>query len=238
MRRGNQRQIGPTQHWHLPAIEHDAMPARHAGHEEATHPPPLLDDDDALEPPEHVPALHVALAPSWVQSVHGLPPVPQVAVSVPVWHMPLMLSQQPVAQFVESHVPPPLLDEVELPPSSPLPLLVAPLELVEYPLELPAELDEPDELPPFDPPLLVVKAPDEVPLVHLPSSAGSGADVAQAAAATAPASSSTFVGAPRWRMNICDSLRGPHRETTQYDPIKRRLWENLRHRAGFAARFS
>jgi hypothetical protein len=208
-------------------VQHPAnISGPHFGHEpivaEVHVPPPLDDvDDPELEPPEHVPALHVAPAPSWVQSAHVLPPVPQFALSVPVWHM-LLLSQQPMGQLVESHVAPPLLDEVELPPSSPLPLLlVEPPELLGYPLELPVELDDPDELAPLDP-LLVVRAPEEL-LTHLPSSAGSGADVAQAATATPPARRRTFAGVPRWRINISDSLRGSHRETTQYDPIERRL---------------
>ncbi len=104
--------------------------APHFGQLEATQvlppllDPPELDDDDGW----HVPALHAApvSVPPNVQSLHETPPVPHTAGSVPTWHVPL-LSQQPLAQLVESHAAAPLLlvlVPLEPPPSSPLLLLV------------------------------------------------------------------------------------------------------------------
>ncbi len=136
-----------------------------------------------------------------MQSVHGPPPVPQV-VSALFWQV-LVLSQQPVAQLVGSQDAPPLLDvlepelDVEVPPpSSPLPLLL--VVLPPYPLDdPPVELDEPELVPPPVEPPLVLKPPEDAALRNFPSSAGSGADVAHATAATAPMASRMFAGLPR-----------------------------------------
>jgi hypothetical protein len=103
------------------------------------HPPPLVDDPllDVLLPELddgawQVPALQVpVVAPPIVQSLHSAAPVPHV-VSDDVWQV-FALSQHPIAQLVMSHVDPPLLlvlvplELVELPPSSPL-LLVLDVE--------------------------------------------------------------------------------------------------------------
>lgn len=124
----------PTQHLQLPDA-HEAMPRTHFGQLDTTHPPPALDVApllDVLLPLDELGATHEPLTqdpPEMVQSVHDPPPVPQVESVLVIWHMPVA-SQQPV-QFVESHVAPPLLllvlvplELVELPPSSPLPLLL------------------------------------------------------------------------------------------------------------------
>ncbi len=126
-----------TQHWHLPADEHEAVPRPHIGHDATTHPPPLEDADvplllvllPELDPLGimHMPIVvsHVmVLAPPMVQSMHETPFRPQIRSVCDIWHMPV-LSQQPVAQFVLSHVVPPLelLELVELPVLLPVLLL-------------------------------------------------------------------------------------------------------------------
>jgi hypothetical protein len=54
------------QHWHAPASEQEAVPViEQAGHEDATHEPPLLDPEPpSLDPPHarHVPDPHAATA--------------------------------------------------------------------------------------------------------------------------------------------------------------------------------
>jgi len=53
------------QHWHAPASEQEAVPNGQAGHEDATHEPPLLDPEPPpLDPPHarHVPDPHAATA--------------------------------------------------------------------------------------------------------------------------------------------------------------------------------
>jgi hypothetical protein len=127
-----------TQHWHAPAAEQEAVPSTHFLHAVGLHPPPLdeVDEPLLLLLPElelltgmHAPALHVPLG---VQSVQAAPPVPHTVsdCAEESWHVPLM-SQQPFAQLVLSHVVPPLDPPVLLlvlvpPPSSPLepPLLL------------------------------------------------------------------------------------------------------------------
>ena len=128
----------PTQHWQTPALLHAAIPRTHALHDDGTQVVPPLDevDEPLLLLPElelltgvHDPALHVPLG---VQSVQAAPPVPHTVsdCAEEPWHVPVM-SQQPFAQLVLSHVVPPLDPPVLLlvlvpPPSSPLepPLLL------------------------------------------------------------------------------------------------------------------
>lgn len=123
----------PTQHWQAPVL-HDAVPRTHFLQLATTHPPPDVDPPLELEElaDMQAPALHVP--PLCVQSVQEAAPMPQAVSVEPVWQV-LVLSQQPVAQLVISHVLPPLplpLEEVDDPPSSP-----DPPEEVVLPLLLP-----------------------------------------------------------------------------------------------------
>ncbi len=219
-------QIEPAQHWHAPALVHDAVPRTHALHEDGTHVDPPLDDVDVplllpeldeVLPAMHVPALHVPPGVI-VQSVHAAPPMPQnVAVSF-IWHMPL-LSQQPFAQLVLSQVPPPEL--VDPPPSSPLLLVLLVVDpLLPYPLELPdeepVEPDEPDEeAEPELPLLLELSVPDELAVVNFPRSPGSGAPAAQATRTTAAPKGTSLATDLGNGSDIRDSVRARTHETTQ-----------------------
>lgn len=133
---------------HTPAgLQHAAVPTAQTAHDEGLHGPPSDPD-----PPEELDAFEdVQLPPlqTWlatVQSVQMLPPVPQLLLAEPPWHV-LVTPQHPV-QFALEHPPRslPLLD-----PPLELPLLFGPAST---PLLLAPELEPPLLPPEPDPPLL------------------------------------------------------------------------------------
>jgi hypothetical protein len=145
--------------WHLPELSQQPIRQFIALHE----PPP---EPELL--PEEVPELAVAheprlqVPPAIVQFWQGPPPTPHAVSAVPCAHMGgLLLSQQPIEQFVMSHG------------GAPVPLLAplgAPLLPVELPLVLPLGAPVPDPL--VDPLSLPLPLPllAAVPLPPLASS--------------------------------------------------------------------
>ena len=127
---------------HAPALHMAIDSALHphiAGTQPLEEPPPLVEPPPLEEPATHDALTHVPLA--IVQSAQLPPALPQVALSLPAWQVPV-LSQHPLGHddgSQEPTVPPPL----PLPPPVELPLLLPlelPLLLPLLPLLLPLEL--------------------------------------------------------------------------------------------------